>query len=171
MFQLFQWVGRFRDAYQKRRNPLAHARRLGVRFGKNCRFINVDFGSEPYLVTLGDHVSVTFTQFLTHDGSVWLYRDQAPKADLFAPITVGNNVFIGLGCVILPGVTIGDNVIIGARSVVTKDIPSGVVAAGVPARPLGPVEAYWEKVRGRTVPTKDMDERAKRAFLEKHFQR
>lgn len=50
------------------------------------------------------------------------------------PVTIGNSVWIGGSATILPGVTIGDNVVIGAGSVVTKDIPSNVVAAGNPAR-------------------------------------
>lgn len=50
------------------------------------------------------------------------------------PITVGNNVWIGGGVKVMPGVTIGDNTTIGAGSVVTKDIPDGVVAFGNPCR-------------------------------------
>ena len=50
------------------------------------------------------------------------------------PVTIGNNVWIGGSCVILPGVTIGDNAVIGAGSVVTKDIPANVCAAGNPCR-------------------------------------
>ena len=50
------------------------------------------------------------------------------------PIKIGSNVWIGGNAVINPGVTIGDNVVIGSGSVVTKDIPSGVVAAGNPCR-------------------------------------
>lgn len=50
------------------------------------------------------------------------------------PVHIGNCVWIGAGAIILPGVTIGDNSVIGAGSVVTKDIPSGVVAAGNPCR-------------------------------------
>lgn len=50
------------------------------------------------------------------------------------PITVGNNIWIGGNVTVLPGVTIGDNVVIGAGSVVTKDIPSGVMAFGNPCR-------------------------------------
>lgn len=52
------------------------------------------------------------------------------------PIHIGNNVWIGAGAIVLPGVSIGDNSVIGAGSVVTKDIPSGVVAVGNPCRIL-----------------------------------
>ena len=50
------------------------------------------------------------------------------------PITVGDNVWFGGHCTILPGVTIGNNVIVGAGSVVTKDVPDDVIVAGNPAR-------------------------------------
>lgn len=53
---------------------------------------------------------------------------------LTAPVTIGDNVWIGGGAVILPGVSIGDNVVIGAGSVVTKDIPSDTIACGNPCR-------------------------------------
>ncbi len=54
-------------------------------------------------------------------------------------VHIGNNVWIGAGAVILPGVSIGDDSVIGAGSVVTKDIPAGVVAAGNPCRVLRPI--------------------------------
>jgi maltose O-acetyltransferase len=54
--------------------------------------------------------------------------------ELASPITIGNNVWIGGGAIVLPGVSIGDNAVIGAGSVVTKDIPANVVAAGNPCR-------------------------------------
>ena len=53
---------------------------------------------------------------------------------LTAPVTIGDNVWIGGGAVILPGVTIGDNVVIGAGSVVTRDIPGDTIACGNPCR-------------------------------------
>jgi maltose O-acetyltransferase len=55
------------------------------------------------------------------------------------PVTIGDNVWIGGNVTILPGVTIGDNVTIGAGSVVTRDIPSNVVAAGNPCRVIKPI--------------------------------
>ena len=54
--------------------------------------------------------------------------------ELASPINIGDNVWIGGGAIVLPGVTIGDNTTIGAGSVVTKDIPPGVVAVGNPCR-------------------------------------
>ena len=56
-----------------------------------------------------------------------------------APVTIGKNCWLGAGVIVLPGVTIGDDTVIGAGSVVTKDIPSGVVAVGNPCRVLRPV--------------------------------
>ena len=56
------------------------------------------------------------------------------------PIQVGNSVWFGAGVTVLPGVTIGDNVVIGAGSIVTKDIPSNVVAVGNPARVIRSLE-------------------------------
>lgn len=58
------------------------------------------------------------------------------------PIHIGRNCWIGAGVCILPGVTIGDNTVIGAGSVVTKDIPSGVVAVGNPCRVLRAVGTH-----------------------------
>lgn len=56
------------------------------------------------------------------------------------PITVGDNVWLGGGAIVCPGVTIGDDTVVGAGAVVTGDLPSGVVAAGVPARVLREID-------------------------------
>lgn len=57
-----------------------------------------------------------------------------------APVTIGNNVWIGAKSTVTKGVTIGDNVVIGANSVVTRDIPPNSVAAGIPARVIRGIE-------------------------------
>ncbi|MEU0781227.1 sugar O-acetyltransferase [Streptomyces sp. NPDC006173] len=58
------------------------------------------------------------------------------KLEAARPITIGNNVWLGGGAIVCPGVTIGDNSVIGAGAVVTRDIPANVVAVGNPARPV-----------------------------------
>lgn len=58
------------------------------------------------------------------------------------PIHIGRNCWLGAGVIVLPGVTIGDNVVIGAGSIVTKDIPSNVVAVGNPCKVLRPVNEH-----------------------------
>jgi maltose O-acetyltransferase len=55
------------------------------------------------------------------------------------PIAIGDNVWLGSGVVVCPGVTIGDDTVVGAGAVVTRDLPAGVVAAGVPANVLRPI--------------------------------
>ncbi|MCD7917416.1 MAG: sugar O-acetyltransferase [Clostridiales bacterium] len=56
-----------------------------------------------------------------------------------APVHIGRNCWLGAGVVVLPGVTIGDNTVVGAGSIVTKDLPAGVVAVGNPCRVLRPI--------------------------------
>lgn len=69
-----------------------------------------------------------------------LASERIKGPELANPVHIGNNVWIGGGSIVLPGVTIGDNTTIGAGSVVTKDIPADVVAAGNPARVMRELE-------------------------------
>jgi acetyltransferase-like isoleucine patch superfamily enzyme len=84
-------------------------------------------------VVLGKDVLVAGNSVITsstHDLRVRPYN----KKVISSPITIGDNVWIGANCTILPGITIGDNAIIGAGSVVTKDIPENAMAVGIPAK-------------------------------------
>ena len=158
-----------------RQNKNAYAKHLGARMGERCQILadpKAAFGTEPWLIKLGDHVDVTSgVQFLTHEGGIWCARGIASELedkDTFLPITVGNNVLLGSDSLIMPGVHIGDNVIIAARSVVTKDIPDGAVVAGIPARQISTIDKFMEDIKKKElVPTKKMLPPQKREYLRK----
>jgi acetyltransferase-like isoleucine patch superfamily enzyme len=156
-----------------RKDPVAFARFLGVRVGENCRLLglsHVSFGSEPFLIRIGNHVTVTAgVQFLTHDGGVWVFREEEPNLDIVKPITIGNNVFIGLNAIILPGVSIGDNCVIGAGSVVTRDVPSNSVTAGVPARVVKTLSEYRESMNEDALSIRGMAPDEKKKYLLNRF--
>lgn len=102
----------------------------GVFLNFNCVILDV------VSVAIGDGTQIgSGVQILTADHP----RDPALRAqglEFGRPIVIGQNVWIGAGALILPGVTIGDDAVIGAGSVVTRDVAAGVTAAGSPARPL-----------------------------------
>ncbi|MEM5788460.1 MAG: acyltransferase [Syntrophobacteraceae bacterium] len=111
------------------------------------------FGSEPYLVSIGRHVTITSgVNFITHDGGTWVLRKSPEFRDVisYGRITVHDNCFIGLGATILPGVSIGPDSIVAAGAVVAGDIPPGEVWGGVPARRICKVEEYAAKVMRET---------------------
>lgn len=126
-----------------------YARKRGVTIGDGCRILSDIVTTEPWLITIGDHVTISSdVRFITHDGSGWLVRDERGRRYRYAPITIGSDVFVGAGATILPGVTIGNNVVIGAGSVVTKPVPDRVVAAGAPARPIKTWEEFERAALG-----------------------
>lgn len=118
--------------------------------GKNVDIVgNVNFGSEPYLITIGDDTTISFDcAFVTHDAATRVLRHlpgENPETVIYGKIIIGKNCFIGCRSVILPNVTIGDNVIIGAGSIVNKDIPSNTVAAGNPCKIICSLDEYKNK--------------------------
>jgi|SRR5690606_32064906 len=159
--------------YLAKKNPIKYAKKMGVKIGKNNRIVSCRhgmFGSEPYLVSIGDDCLFSGDiQFLTHDGSLDIFRKEIPNAFIYKPVKVGNNVFIGFRVTIMPGVTIGDNVAIGAGSVVTKDIPANCVAAGVPAKVLRTYDEYKAKMIPQLDTINGLDSAEKREYLTKKY--
>ncbi|MFA0560651.1 acyltransferase [Vibrio breoganii] len=142
----------------------------GVTLGKNCNLNkNVSFGSEPYLITLGDNFYCSSKiQFITHDGAVNVLRNLYPElaqADLFGRITIGDNVFLGYNVTILPNSCVGNNVIIGAGSIVRGNLESGYVYAGAPVKKLMSIDEYKSKVESKLVMTKNLTAAQKLDFI------
>lgn len=134
------------------RGGVEAARDRGVRVGEGCRIYITSFGSEPFLISIGDRVTVTSgVRLLTHDGSTWVVRDGRERYYRYGAIRIGNDVFIGTGAIVLPGVRIGSRVVVAAGAVVTRDVPDNSVVAGNPARVISEFSAFENKVRSECV--------------------
>jgi acetyltransferase-like isoleucine patch superfamily enzyme len=132
--------------------------RKNLNVGKNTRILTSlsNFGSEPYLVKIGDNCTITSgVKFITHDASLDIalrYKNQrrtnkGQKCELMAGIVIYDNCMIGVNSILLPGVKVGPNSIIGSGSVVTKSIPEGVVVAGNPARVICSIDEFYQKIK------------------------
>lgn len=110
---------------------------IGARCFANFGLVALDVAR----ITIGDDVQIgPNVQLLTptHPIEAGLRRDKWEGAQ---PITLGDNVWLGGGVIVLAGVTIGDHTVVGAGSVVTRDLPANVVAVGNPARVIREVPA------------------------------
>ncbi len=107
-----------------------HQTHIGARTFANWGLIALDVGR----ITIGDDVQIgPNVQLLTATHPIEPEPRRA-KWEGSRPITIGNNVWLGGGVIVCPGVTIGDNTVVGAGAVVVRDLPPNVVAVGNPAR-------------------------------------
>jgi maltose O-acetyltransferase len=147
-----EWMRRFNATLPPERHALLRERLGGMGAGSTIRppfhcdyGFNIFLGAGVFLnfncvildvtpVTIGDGTQIgTGVQILTADHP----RDAAERAtgiEWGRPISIGRNVWIGGGAIILPGVTVGYDALIGAGSVVTRDVPAGATVVGNPAR-------------------------------------
>lgn len=92
-------------------------------------------------VRIGDYCMIGPNTLITTVNHPLTPKGRRERLAQGKPVTIGNDVWIGGNCTILPGVTIGNNVIVAAGAVVTKDVPDNCVVAGVPARKIKELEA------------------------------
>ncbi|MGY1749244.1 acyltransferase [Modestobacter sp. SYSU DS0511] len=135
------------EILKRRHGTSGAARALGVTVGQDCRMISCEVRSEPWLLTVGDRVTVSSeVLFITHDGTGWLFSDEAGRRYRYAPIRVGSDCFIGARSIIMPGVEIGDRSIVAAGSVVVRSVPPGSIVGGNPARIIGSFDEFEARV-------------------------
>ncbi len=151
---------------------IKYLRNKGVKIGKDCLIFSFSFSTEPYLIEIGNHVVVSSgTDFITHDGAVWLFRDKHPDLTIFGKIKIGDNTFIGMNCTILANADIGSNCIIGGGSVVRGKIPDNSVVMGNPAKVImktSIAEKFMLNNKNR-VDTKHMTPEERKEALLNHF--
>jgi acetyltransferase-like isoleucine patch superfamily enzyme len=116
-----------------------------VRIGNDCGFSGTVIAAFKQIV-LGDNVICGANTLITD--SDWHPED--PRSGVPAPVVIGNNVWLGVNAIVLKGVRIGENSVIGAASVVTRDIPADVVAAGNPCEVIRPlsIQAHHRMPQG-----------------------
>ena len=158
--RLYEFNATRPDEYEKRQAML---REMFAEIGENCYIeppFHSNFGGAH--VHFGKNVYANFNLTCVDDTHIYVgdYTMFGPNVTVAAaghpilpelreqgyqynmPVQIGKNCWIGAGAIILPGISVGDNVVIGAGSVVTKDLPSNVVAVGNPCRVLREVNEH-----------------------------
>ena len=145
---------------------LEHLKKIGMQIGDRTYIFSDKLETaEPYLVTIGNRCMIApGVMFTTHDASASYYIPGA--SDLFGRIIIGDDCFIGMGSIILPGVSIANNCIIGAGSVVTKSFnETGIVIAGNPAKKICTIKELYEKNKNKALNVWGMTYCEKKKYL------
>lgn len=134
----------------------------GAKIGNNVRAFSPISSGEPYLITIGNNVTVSIgVSFCTHDNSaIKMYEN---GTDFVGPISIGDNSFIGMNSIIMGGVSLPTRCIVGAGSVVTKSFTEdGCIIAGNPARLIGNVEDSRTRSHDKVFDFRGMDSENKK---------
>jgi acetyltransferase-like isoleucine patch superfamily enzyme len=120
------------------------ARRMGMKVGERCRLYSLSVAAEPELVELGNGVIVSGdVMFVTHDGAIFTALERFQDVNgHYGRIRIGDDCFLGMRAIVMPGVELGANCVVAAGAVVMDSFPPNSVIAGNPATYVAPTAMY-----------------------------
>lgn len=141
-------------------------RHHGMSIGDNCTICCNILPSEPYLVSIGNNVTISApVQLLTHDNSI-IKLSGGMVTDTFGVIRIGDNCFIGANSVILPGVTLANNIVVAAGSIVTKSFfEENIIVGGNPAKKIATWDSSLAKNMKHSQNMRGLSARERKAVL------